>query len=89
MIRRAAPVLGGRAAAIVVGAIGVAFAAMKLTPWGAEAYRAGLGLLQWPFRAVGAAVQGGTPVDGPVPVVFVADPTDVVVAADPRSCRSP
>jgi hypothetical protein len=76
--RHPAPLVGGRAAMVVVALAGIGFAAMKLTPVGAEAYRVGLGLLQWPFAAV-AAVAGGHAVAGPVSVSFVADPTDVVV----------
>ena len=45
---------------------------------GADAYRLGLGVLQWPIRALGAAAASGA-VGGPSPVTFVADPTDIVV----------
>lgn len=69
---------GARTALVVVVAVGVGFAATKLTFIGADAYRLGLGVLQWPLRALGAAAAGGA-VGGPSPVSFVADPTDIVV----------
>ena len=72
------PLPGRRAAFVIVIGVGLGFAAAKLTPLGADAYRSGLGLLQWPFRAIGASIAGDT-VGGPSPVTFVADPTDALV----------
>ena len=69
---------GARTALVVVVAVGVGFAATKLTFIGADAYRLGLGVLQWPLRALGAAAAGGA-VGGRRAVSFVADPTDIVV----------
>lgn len=45
----------------------------------AEAYRWGLGLAQWPFRALAAALRGeGSP--GVSPVALALDPTDALTA---------
>jgi hypothetical protein len=77
-LRRPPVAIGPRGAVAVVVVVAVAFAATKLTPLGAEAYRNGLGLLQWPFRAI-LAVATAMPVAAPVPVSFIADPGDVLV----------
>jgi len=61
-------------AAVIV--VGVGFALSKSVPLAADAYRIGLGILQWPFAAV-AALVGSARVPGVVPVEFVADPTDL------------
>ncbi len=72
------PLPGRRSALVVVVLVGAGFAAMKVAPLGGDAYRVGLGLLQWPFRALAGAATGGL-VSGPSAVTLVADPTDVVV----------
>ena len=77
VVRRPRPVLGRPAVTALVGLVGAGFAIAKLTGPGAEAYRVGLGLLQWPFRVL-EAILGGSSLPAPVPVAFVADPTDVV-----------
>jgi hypothetical protein len=55
----------------------VTFAATNLAEPAAELYRHGLGLLQWPFRAV-AAGAAGAGVPGPTPVQHTLDPTDLL-----------
>jgi hypothetical protein len=59
-------------------ATGVVFAAIKLIGPAGDAYRFGLGALQWPLRALGAIV-GGHAVPGIAPVHLTADPTDLLV----------
>jgi hypothetical protein len=55
----------------------VVFAAINLAPPAAELYRHGLGAMQWPFRALAAAVTGAS-VPGVIPVQHTLDPTDLV-----------
>lgn len=64
-------------AALAVAVVGLGFAAAKLFEPVAEAYRVGLGVLQWPFAAA-VAVLRSVPVPGIQPVAFVADPTDLI-----------
>lgn len=58
-------------------ATGVGFAAIKTIPLAGEAYRVGLGALQWPFRVAKAFV-----IDAPIPglaeVRLTMDPTDLI-----------
>jgi len=61
--------------AIVV--VGVGFAAVQVWEPASEAFRVGLGVVQWPFRTLGAWIAGGT-VTGPVPVTVVADAEDLI-----------
>ena len=63
-----------------VVATGIAFAAVKLSGAGEAAYEAALGLLQWPFRAVGSIAAGGIPWP-PSRVELTRDPTDLVAMA--------
>jgi hypothetical protein len=53
------------------------FAATKLWSPAAEAYRVGLGWLQWPFRQAAALMMGGGWID-PARVQLTQDPTDVI-----------
>ncbi len=71
---------GARHRRLVLGcaiATGIVFAATKTIPPAAEAYRIGLGAIQWPFRALLSIVRG----DG-VPalarVAMTMDPTDLI-----------
>jgi hypothetical protein len=60
----------------VIG-IGVLFSAMQLSAWGDALYRHGLGLLQWPLRALVSSLAG----DGAValrPVQATPDPSDLL-----------
>lgn len=58
-------------------ATGVVFAAIKTVGPAAEAYRVGLGALQWPFRALFALVRGdGAPALAQVSLTM--DPTDLI-----------
>ena len=70
-----------RGRALVVGtslATGVAFSAIKLWEPAGDCYRIGLAALQWPFKALAAAVT-----DSALPalgrVQLTADPTDLLV----------
>lgn len=58
-------------------ATGLVFGATNLFHWAAEAYREGLGLLQWPFLAGLAWVRQGV-LPSVQPVHLTADPTDVI-----------
>jgi len=59
-------------------ATGVVFAAIKLSPLAGAWYRSGLGLLQWPFRAL-AAVLAGDATPALSRVQLTADPSDLIV----------
>jgi hypothetical protein len=59
-----------RVLCVAAGLTGVVFALVKLTAVGGEVYRVGLGLLQWPVRALAS---GG----GPARVTLVRDATDL------------
>lgn len=68
---------GPRAVWLAVAMTGVVFALAKVVPLAADAYRVGLGALQWPLAAIGALAAGAAiPPVGPV--VFARDPTDLV-----------
>ncbi len=58
-------------------ATGVVFAAIKTIPLAADAYRIGLGALQWPFRAIKAGVLGDA-MPGLAHVRLTMDPTDLI-----------
>ncbi len=69
---------GGRAAVIAAAiATGLAFAAIKLWAPAADLYRLGLAALQWPFRAIAAAVTD-TALPSLGRVQLVQDPTDLL-----------
>jgi hypothetical protein len=53
------------------------FAAVKTWAPATRAYAIGLGLLQWPFRAAGAVLQGQPP-GPPAEAILARDPTDLV-----------
>jgi hypothetical protein len=72
--RRAAPRF--RAWGVCAGVTALIFAAIQVHPEAAEAWRTGLGLAQWPFRAMWALSQGANlPI--PTPVQHTMDPTDL------------
>jgi hypothetical protein len=56
---------------------GLTFVAMLLVPLGGDGYRWFFGFAQWPFRLAGAVITGA-PVPGMTPVLFAADPTDLI-----------
>lgn len=66
-----------RALVVACLATGLVFAFVKLTGPGALAYRHGLGLLQWPFRALGAVLSGGS-APSLHRVTLARDPSDLV-----------
>lgn len=49
----------GRALAVAITVVGVAFAAVQVWPPATDAYRWGLGALQWPIRTTAAVLAGG------------------------------
>lgn len=53
------------------------FASIKVWPLAGDAYRVGLGALQWPFRALAAALSGNG-VPGLAPVALTPDVTDLL-----------
>lgn len=57
--------------------VAVGFAVVKILPWGEAVYEVGLASLQWPFRAIAAAVRGIT-VPGIDRVDLVRDATDLI-----------
>lgn len=59
------------------GATGLVFALIKALPAATEAYRRGLGFLQWPWWAALAA-RNHQEVPGIIPVHAVTDPTDLI-----------
>jgi hypothetical protein len=71
---------GARHRRLVLGcaiATGIVFAATKTIPIAADAYRYGLGAIQWPFHALFAIVRGHASPSF-APVAMVMDPTDVI-----------
>lgn len=56
---------------------GGVFAATNVWEPAADAYRFGLGVLQWPFRALGHGLSGG-PLPPLLPVSLTRDPTDLI-----------
>ena len=72
------PAIGPR---LVIGAVVVTMAsyvAIEVVPFAADVYRVGLGLAQWPFRALLAVLSGGS-APGVAPVQLWSDPTDLLV----------
>jgi hypothetical protein len=63
---------------VAIAATGVGFTLVKVAPWAGDLYRGGLGLVQWPVTALGAALSGA-PMPAPAPVLLVADPTDLAM----------
>ena len=61
---------------VCAGLTALGFAAIQIHPGAAEAWREGLGLAQWPFRALWALSQG-TDLPVPTPVRHTMDPTDL------------
>lgn len=57
--------------------VGVGFAAVQLWPSATDAYRVGLGILQWPVRALLAVLDGST-LPAIRPVVAVGDVGDLL-----------
>jgi hypothetical protein len=64
-------------AGVAVAATALGFALVKTVPAATDAYRYGLGTLQWPFAAA-SAVWHDRAVPGLVPVEAVTDPTDLI-----------
>jgi len=60
-----------------VASTALVFTAVKTLPAALYAYRFGLGALQWPLRALLAALHGAPPPDF-APVAGVLDPTDLM-----------
>lgn len=66
-----------RPLAVAIVAVGVGFAAIQVSPPAVEAWRWGLGLLQWPLRALGTVASGQVP-GAPLPVAATPDLTDLL-----------
>ena len=66
-----------RALVVAVAAVGIGFSLAKTLEPAADAFRIGLGILQWPVSALAARL-GSDPVPGVVPVAFVRDPWDLI-----------
>ena len=66
-----------RVLAVAIAIVGVAFALVQVWPLATDAYRIGLGALQWPI-AVLAAMLGGSLVPPVRPVVAVTDVQDLL-----------
>ncbi len=62
--------------ASIVGSVTL-FSAIEVVPVAGEAYRWGLGVAQWPVRAV-AAFAAGAPIPGVLPVRLTFDPSDLL-----------
>jgi hypothetical protein len=62
---------------VAVLATALVFALVKTTSLGAEAYRVGLGAMQWPFFALRDLVHG-VPFHGLSRVAFTRDPSDLL-----------
>ena len=58
-------------------ATGIGYAAVELIPAAADAYRYGLGALQWPASAI-LALLGSDPVPPLIPVLAISDPWDLL-----------
>jgi hypothetical protein len=67
----------GRALAVAIVVVGVAFVAVQVWPPATEAYRWGLGALQWPIRAAAAVLAGGSG-SAIAPVQVTADAEDLL-----------
>ena len=74
---RRLPAPGARAVAVAVVGSAALFAAIEVTTLGAEAYRWGLALAQWPVHATAAAL-GGAPLPDLRPVMLTADTSDLL-----------
>jgi hypothetical protein len=71
--------LARRRAILVAAAItGLGFALVKISPAGAEAYRLGFGVLNWPFQALSSALHG-MPFVGLQPALFAQDASDLLM----------
>jgi hypothetical protein len=73
----AAGARGVRVTVLAAIATGAGFAAVKTLAVAGDAYRIGLGALQWPARAL-VALAAGDPVPALAPVHLTADPTDLL-----------
>lgn len=71
------PAPGERAVLAAVIGSAALFAAIEVTPLGADAYRWGLALAQWPVHAAGATL-GGMPLPDLRPVMLTADVSDLL-----------
>jgi hypothetical protein len=80
LLASVAELAGARGVRVTVGAAiatGAVFAAVKTIAIAGDAYRFGLGALQWPLRAL-AALVAGDPAPALAPVQLTADPTDLL-----------
>jgi len=66
-----------RATLVAMACTGIAFTLANTTDAGAELYRAGLGILQWPLYAL-RDVMAGHVVTEPASVAFTQDPSDLL-----------
>jgi hypothetical protein len=66
-----------RVLAAAIAIVGVGFVLLQVWPPATEAYRAGLGWLQWPFAALAALVRDGT-LPPAQPVIAVGDVGDLL-----------
>jgi hypothetical protein len=71
------PAPGRRALLWSVGASVALFTLIEVTTFGADAYRWGLAVAQWPIRALDAAIKAGT-VPDLVPVRLTSDVSDLL-----------
>ncbi len=71
------PAPGERAMLAAVIGSAALFATIEVTPLGADAYRWGLALAQWPVHAAAAAL-GGSPLPDLRPVMLTADASDLL-----------
>ena len=71
------PAPGRRMVVACILATAAIFTAMQVTPLGADAYRLGLGVAQWPFHAAAFLLQGG-PIPSLHPVQLTSDPSDLL-----------
>jgi len=66
-----------RVLGVAIVATGAFFAGLQLVPGVARIWSWSLGTLQWPVRALAAALDG-RPLPSVVPTVSTADPTDLI-----------
>ena len=71
------PAPGRRMVVACILATAAIFTAMQVTPLGADAYRLGLGVAQWPFHAMALLLQGA-PIPSLHPVQLTPDPSDLL-----------
>jgi hypothetical protein len=95
LVRPGLPAVGPRLVVSSVVVTMVSYVAIEVVPFASDLYRMGLGLAQWPFRAL-LAMAGSAPVPAVAPVQLWSDPSDllivpvslVVLAVGPLALRS-